>query len=115
MTIAGKGVYTGTAKADFDINPKGTKLSKPTAGKKKATVKWKKQKNVTGYQIEYSLNEDFSGGRRSTVRKAGTTKKVIKKLKGGKKYYLRVRTYKKVGRKYYYSAWSNVKAVRVKK
>jgi hypothetical protein len=49
-----------------------------------------------------------------TVKKAKTTKKVIKKLKAKKKYYVQIRTYKKVGKKYYYSKWSKVKTVKVK-
>ena len=39
----------------------------------------------------------------------------VSKLKGGKKYYVRVCAYKKVGGKYYYSAWSKAKAVKTKK
>jgi hypothetical protein len=38
----------------------------------------------------------------------------IKKLKAGKKYYVRIRTHKKVGKKKYYSKWSARKTVKVK-
>ena len=38
----------------------------------------------------------------------------IKKLKSKKKYYVRVRTYKVVGRKKVYSRWINGKATKTK-
>ena len=98
----------------FAINPKATEFSKLTAGKKQATVKWKKQAGVTGYEIEYSLKKSFSGSKTVTVKKAATVSGTIKKLKKGKKYYVRVRTYKTVSGKNYYSAWSAVKSAKVK-
>ena len=39
----------------------------------------------------------------------------ITKLKGGKKYYVKIRTYKIVGGKKYYSPWSKTKTVRTKR
>ena len=50
-----------------------------------------------------------------TVKKAKTVSATIKKLKAGKKYYVRIRTYKVVKKKNYYSAWSKAKTVTVKK
>ena len=47
-----------------------------------------------------------------TVRKAKTLTRTIKKLKSGKTYYVRIRTYTTVKKKNYFSAWSKVKAVR---
>lgn len=45
-----------------------------------------------------------------TANSNKTTSKTIKSLKGGKKYYVRVRTFKKVGKTKYYSAWSSSKS-----
>lgn len=43
------------------------------------------------------------------------TSAIVKKLKSGKKYYVRVRAYKVVGGKKYYSAWATkTKPVKVK-
>lgn len=112
VTITGKGDYAGAVTVSFKIVPKGTTLSKLTAGSKQIGVSWKKQaKNVTGYQIEYSLKKSFANGKKLTVKKAGTTSATIKKLKGNKTYYVRVRTYKTVKGKKYYSAWSKAKKV----
>ena len=44
-----------------------------------------------------------------------TTSYTIKKLKKKKTYYVRIRTYKKVSGKTYYSGWSSVKKVKIKK
>jgi len=40
--------------------------------------------------------------------------KKIRKLKGGKKYYVRIRTYKTVNGTKYYSRWSKIKATETK-
>ena len=116
VTINGIGDYDGRWNMTFKIVPKGTSLKKMPAGKKSFTVKWKKQtKQTTGYQIEYSLSKNFKkGAKRITVNKNKTTSKKIKKLKAKKKYFVRIRTYKKVGSKQYYSAWSKVKTVKTK-
>ena len=117
ITLTGKGKYIGTIKKTFKINPKGTSISKLTSGKKKLTVKWKKQKTqTTGYQIQYAANSKFSKNKKTiTVTKNSTTSKTIKKLKANKKYYVRIRTYKKVGSMKYYSTWSKSKTVTTKK
>ena len=114
VTLKGKGDYTGAAKATFKINPKAVKLSSLTAGKNKITVKWKKGSSITGYQIQYSLKKNFSSKKTVTVSKASTLKATLKKLKAGKTYYVRIRTYKKVGKTTYWSAWSAAKKAKVK-
>ena len=73
-----------------------------------------KGSKITGYQVQYSLKKNFSSKKTVTVSKAATTKVVIKKLKSKKTYYVRIRAYKKVKGKKYYSAWSKAKTVKVK-
>ena len=115
VTVKGIGDYTGSKKATFKINPKGTTISKVTAGKKKLTVTWKKQtKQVSGYQIQYGTKKDFSNAKKVTASGAKTVKKVIKSLKAKKYYYVRIRTYKTVSGKKYYSSWSKYKKVKTK-
>ncbi len=116
VTISGKNEYRGTFSRTFKINPKGTSISKLIKGKKKMTVKWKKQAaQTTGYQIRYSLKKNFKSGVKAvTVKGPKTTSKVIKKLKAKKTYYVQVRTYKTVSGKKYYSAWSKTKYVKTK-
>ena len=108
--------YYGSKTISFNILPKATKLSKLTAGRKSFTVTWKKQATqTTGYEIQYGLKKNFKGAKTLQVKKNKTTKATIKKLKGGKTYYVRIRTYKKIGKKYYRSAWSSAKKIKVKR
>lgn len=116
VKITFKGNYTGTKTLYFTIKPKATSISSVSAGSKKFTVKWKKQSTqVTGYQIQYSTSSKFTSPKTVTVSSYKTTSKTISKLKGKKKYYVRVRTYKTVGKTKYYSSWSSAKSVTTKK
>ena len=90
-------------------------LKKVKSGKKKITATWKKKSGIDGYQIQYSTSKNFKKGNKSvTVKKAKTTSKTVKKLKGKKTYYVRIRTYKTVANQKVYSAWSSAKAVKTK-
>lgn len=114
-TITFKGNYEGTVSKTFIINPKGTVLKSLTAGVKKITVKWIKQTAQTaGYQIQYSTSSKFAKPKTVTITKNTSTSKAVTKLAGKKKYYVRIRTYKKVSGKNYYSAWSKSKTVKTK-
>ncbi len=117
ITITGKGNYTGTVKKTFKINPKGVKISKVNSKSKGFKLTWKKNTTqTTGYEIQYSTNKNFKNSNKTvTVSKNKTTSKTVSKLKGKKKYYIRIRTYKKVGNKKYYSSWSTSKNVTTKK
>jgi hypothetical protein len=116
VTAAATSNYNkATAKITVTVNPKATTLSSvKSSAKKKLTVKWKKGSSVTGYQIQYSTSSDFSNAKTVTVSKSGTTSKTITSLTSKKKYYVRVRTYKTVDGKKYYSSWSSAKNATVK-
>jgi len=115
MQVKGKGNYTGTVNVAFKIVPKGTSIGTLKAGKKQFRVTWKKQaKQTTGYQVRYSLKKNMAKAKTKTIAKPKTTKLKVAKLKSGKTYYVQVRTYKKVGKAKYYSAWSTKKRVRVR-
>lgn len=116
VVVALKGDYEGTITKMFVINPKATSLKSVKKAKKAFNVKWsKKTTQTTGYQIQYSTNKKFTKNVKSTyIKKTKTTSKKVTKLRKNKKYYVRVRTYKKVGNKKYYSSWSKVKSVKTK-
>lgn len=119
VTVTFKGNYSGTKKLTFKICPKGTSISKLTAGKNQFTAKWNKQATqTTGYQIQYSTASDMSSAKTVTVSKNGTTSATVKKLKKSKTYYVRVRTYKTVKingeNKKICSSWSSIKKVKTK-
>ena len=88
--------------------------AKVKAGKKKLTVTWKKDKNVSGYQIKIATKKNFKGAKTYTVKYYKTYKKVIKKLKAKKKYFVKVRAYKTVGKSKVYGAYSAVRSCKVK-
>ena len=116
VVVKGTGDFKGTKTLYFTINPKSTSLSTLTAAKKGFTAKWKKQSTqASGYQIMYATNSKFTSGKKTvTVSSNKTTSKKITKLKAKKKYYVKVRTYKKVGSTKYHSSWSKVKTVKTK-
>ncbi len=116
-----KGNYSGSKSMTYNINPKGTSVSKVTAAKKGFKVTWKKQATqTTGYEVQYSTASNFKKGNKTViVSKNKTTSKSVSKLSAKKKYYVRVRTYKtvKIGGKSVklYSGWSKAKSVTTKK
>ncbi len=116
VTVTGTGDYKGTVSKTFKIVPKPTALKKLKAAKRGFTAKWKAQKTeTTGYKLQYSLKKNFKGAKTVTISKNRITSKKISKLKGGKKYYVRICTYKKIGKAVYMSKWSKAKTVKTKK
>ncbi len=96
--------------------PKGVSLVSVTNQKgKKLKVTWKKNAAATGYEVQYSTSSKFKSAKKGKIKKASTTSTTISKLTKGKKYYVRIRTYKTVSGKNYYSGWSKVKTATVKK
>lgn len=115
VVVKFKGNYIGTKNLYFKINPKGTSISKLTSGKKKVTVKLKKQATqTTGYQLWYSTSSKFKNAKTVKITKNKILSKTISKLSAKKKYYVKVRTYKVINGVTYYSEWSRVKFIKTK-
>ena len=110
------GYNAATKSITVTVNPAETTLmtAKNLSGRK-AQITWKKNRYVTGYEIQYSVNKNFRSGSKKTVSGVSKTKYTLTKLQKNKTYYVRIRTYKKSGTKKYYSSWSKVKAVRIRK
>lgn len=112
--------YVGSKTMSFVINPKSTSIAGIAGGKGTFVVRWNKQTaQTTGYQIQYSTSARFaSGNGAKTITSNSTIRTSVSKLKSGTKYYVRVRTYKKVisnGKTVsLYSAWSSPVSVKVK-
>ena len=115
-----RGNYSGKVSETFTIRPKKTSLKKVSAKSKGMQATWKKQTaQMDGYQIQYSTSKSFKGKTtKLTAAKKSAVSKKISRLKGKKKYYVRVRTYKTVkvnGEKVkLYSDWSGKKSVKTK-
>lgn len=84
------------------------------AGKKQALVKWKKVSGASGYQVYRSLKKSSSYKRVKTITRGSTAKYTNKKLKKGKRYYYKVRAYRKVSGRTVYASFSSAKSVKVK-
>ena len=88
-------------------------LKSVSTKKKTITVKWAKDKNANYYEVYYSLKSDMSGAKKVKVAKSKTST-TIKKLKKGKKYYVRVRAVKTKSKKNYVGEFSAKKNIKCK-
>lgn len=75
-------------------------------------IKWKKVNGINGYQIQYSANKEFKKAKKITIKSKTTTSKTIKNIGNSKKYYIRIRSYKKNKGKNIYSNWSKNKVTK---
>ncbi len=101
--------------AKLDVRTKNIRLKSAKSKKaKQATIRWAKVKNVDGYVVEYSTKANMKSAKKKNV-KASTISLTVKKLKKGKKYYVRVRGYKVIDGQKVYTQYSAKKAVKIKK
>ena len=115
-TVKCKGSYTGTRSVTYSIVPKNASKLKAKASGAAIKVTWKKQtKETDGYEVQYSEKKDYKKAKTQTVKKNKTTSVVLKKkIKKGKTYYVRIRSFKTIGGKKIYSEWSGNKKVKIK-
>ncbi len=120
----GEKVSTSTIlNASTTLYAQWTKIAKPAKVKKLALrstkkrqlkVSFKKVTGAAGYQIDYSANKKFTS---SAAKRILTVSKnqTLKKLKTGRKYYVRVRAYKTgaMGEKIY-GSYSKIKTIKIK-
>lgn len=115
VTVKGKGSYAKySGSATFKINLKKVSLSSVKAQKKKMVVYWKKTGGNQGYQVQYSTSKRFSSNVKTLRVSAGKKSVTIKNIPAKKRYYVRIRSYKKVGNKIWYTGWSKAKNIRTK-
>ena len=70
-------------------------------GKKSIKASWSEIQEASGYQLQYSRKGNMKGAKTITIKGKNKTTKTIKKLQKRKKYYVRVRAYKKKGKKWH--------------
>lgn len=97
-----------------NYTPAKVKLVSLTAKKSGHNIvaKWNKcSTSATGYQIYWAKDKKFKKIVAKTTTK-GRSKVTYtgKNFTKGRKYYVRIRAYKKAGGKTYYGPWSNIKA-----
>ena len=89
------GIVFANSEGGLATVPKVGKVSglKATAQSKALKLTWKKSSSISGYEIQYSTSKNFASAKTIKVSKSKTSY-TIKKLKGSKKYYVRIRAYK---------------------
>ena len=102
-------------KITITIKPQKQKVSSLKSSKAKTiTVKWKKDTKATGYILQYSTDKNFKKNVKSkTISNSKTTSAKITKLKTGKKYYVKICSYKKISGAKLKGSYSAVKSVKV--
>lgn len=115
VQVRGTGKYSRINKTlTFKILPPKTLLTGLKKANRSFTASWKKNIQATGYQIQYAADSRFTKERKTViVGKQSATRYKISGLKNKKTYYVRIRSYKRVGKKVLYSSWSTVKKIRV--
>jgi len=97
-----------SVKVAVKVNPKRQSVKSINTEKgRKLFIKWPRDKMASGYQVQVSTDKNFKKGVKSkNVSKPSYT---FTKLKAGKKYYVRLRSYKKSGKETLYGAWSKIR------
>ena len=110
--VYGKGNYSGSLSAKFDIVPAKQQIQKLETKYKGFYIDWAQKGSATGYDVAYSVNANMSGAvsKHLTANKPDTL--TVSGLAGDKTYYVRVRSYTNVNGKVYYGAWSDVKSIK---
>ena len=106
VTVTFKGKYSGSKKLVFKIKPKAPfiqKLASPSRGS--VSIALTGVTSGCGYKVYYSSSKN------GTYKVLDTSKT---KLKSGKKYYFKVRVYKKTSGGTIYSSYSTAKSVKIK-
>lgn len=127
VTVKGPGTATITIKAAaengypavIEKTKVNVKLATPTltaknVKRRQTLLKWTKSNYCTGYKV-YVKVPGSSKYKLRTTKSYKVKGTYHSKLKKGKKYYYKVRAYAKVDGKTYYSAYSSVKKVKIRK
>lgn len=100
---------------DFELSykpsvPKPSQIKASKIARKSVKLSWSKASGANGYQLQRKTGSGWK-----TIANTSASAFNVKKLKSKTKYRFRVRAYKVVNGKKYYSAWSSTKTVVTKK
>ena len=113
LIVHGRNKFSGTVRKTFIIRPKGVKFRSCKLRKNTLILVWRRRLNqCSGYEIKYSAKKNMKGAKKKRIRNCRTRKVKIRHIERRRKYYVRIRTYKKVNGRYYYSTWSKKRKVR---
>lgn len=108
-------IFYGTYSALLSVATasKAPEITTVKKGKKQVVIRWKKVKQASGYEIYMSTKKKNGYKKIATVKKASSVKYTKKKLKTGKKYYFKMKTYRIVNGNKIYSSYSKVKSMKL--
>lgn len=106
------GESTGAALTKKPAKVKVISATRKNKKSLKAKITLKKIKGVSGYQVKYSYHKKL---KKYLTKNCKKNKFTLKKLKPGKKYYIKARAYVKNGNKKVYGSWSKKKLIKIKK
>lgn len=86
-------------------------IKKLTTGGSAVQLTWKSVKGATGYTVYYATSKK---GKYKKFGDASGLTAYVSGLKAKRTYYFKIRTYRNIGGKIYYSSYSSVKSIKVK-
>lgn len=96
------------------VKPKKQNITELKINKRNILLKWKKDTKADGYYIYYSTDYKFSNDlQKVKVAKNKTTSNTLTKLKTGKKYYVKICSYKKSGKQEVLGDFSSIRNVKI--
>ncbi len=104
----GPSTYTNY-KISYSFKLATPSFKKVISDKDTVKITWNRKSDVDGYELQYATNKSFSKAKTIKYTSNKTVSKILKKLSVNKKYYVRIRTFKKIDGKTNYSSWSKVK------
>lgn len=105
--VNGKKIKSEPSESYTQFYLKRTSINDASRGENgDVTVVWKKNEKASGFEIQYNEKKNFHSAQCVYARKSSAISSKIPGLKAGKTVYVRVRSYKKAGKKKYYSQWS---------
>ena len=105
------GNYTKTVAV---TNPLKPSIKLKSSLKKKVTISWNKINNASGYKIYRSTSKKGTYSLVKTITSGSTTSYTNSNLSSSKTYYYKIKAYRRVDDKNYYSLYSDVKYIKVK-
>jgi hypothetical protein len=113
--VSGIGGYSGKKTLKFKVVPRKVMINRLTTYRQSIYLTWSKRWEGSGYEVEYGLYSG-SGNFKKTKKVPGFTMTGTRllKLERNKRYYVRVRAYKKKSTEMYYSEWSKIKTFKLK-
>ena len=111
---SGSGSIGSLGDSDYLLGTAITSLSNKKG--RKLTVRWFRDSNAQGYQVQYATNSKFTKNKKTRMVYRNTGSITLKKLKKKKTYYVRVRSYNVTSNgKIAYSGWSTKRKIKIKR